>query len=63
MWGTILASGIITTNAINDNSVLEDNFLSYLGSTLNNTMDQVVLCGTPVTASITSLSQIGYKEY
>lgn len=61
--GTIIASGIITSGSIVDNKILEDNFLSYLGSTLANVMDVYCLCGTPITSNITSFSQIGYKEY
>jgi hypothetical protein len=61
--GSIMGSGYINTNSITQNSIFSENFLSYLGSNLDNTMDTIVLCGTPVTSSITVYGNIDYKEY
>jgi len=61
--GTIIAGGIITTNALIPVGSLKRNFLSYLGGTISNVMDEYVLCGTPITNSITSYGGINYKEY
>lgn len=60
--GVIIASSGIATNAILPTGNLKLNFLSYLGSTINNTMDEYVLCMTPITAGVTSYSGISYKE-
>jgi hypothetical protein len=61
--GTVLSSGIITTNSVVDSNILNDNFLSYLGGSLTDVQDIICLCGTPITSGITSYSQVGYKEY
>lgn len=61
--GTLIASGVISTNIGLPTASLKKNFLSFLGSTINNTMDALVLCGTPVTSGITGFGGIAYKEY
>lgn len=60
--GTILAAGSVSTNAQLPANVLRLNFLSWLGSTLNNTMDQIVLCATPITSNISTYSSLAFKE-
>lgn len=61
--GTILASGVVTTNSVTNNNILNDNFLSYLGCSLSNVQDIICLCGTPLTAGISLYGVTGYKEY
>ena len=60
--GTIIASSGISTNSVLPVGNLKLNFLSYLGSTINNTMDQYVLCMTPITNGVTANSGLSYKE-
>lgn len=61
--GRIIASGIINQNAIMPTDIFKDDFLSFLGCTLNNTMDQLVLCIQPISASVTVNGVINFKEY
>lgn len=61
--GTELFSQIINVDSVfAPDSFLQD-FLTVLGGTVDNTMDQIVLCGTPVTASVLSYGTINFKEY
>jgi hypothetical protein len=61
--GDVLAAGYISQNGIVPTKLLEENFFSYLGSTINNTMDEFVLCGTPITTSISTHSTLTFKEF
>lgn len=61
--GRVLASGIVTQNGMMPTNVFESDFLSSLGCTLNNTMDQLVLCVQPISAAVTALAVINLKEY
>jgi hypothetical protein len=61
--GKILASGIVSANTSIQSGVFEKDFLSYLGCSINNTMDVLVLCFTPITASITLNATMTFKEY
>jgi hypothetical protein len=61
--GTIMAGGVVFSNTAGTNDQLSLNYLSWLGGTLNNTMDAYVLCITPLTANISVFGGIGWKEY
>lgn len=61
--GRILASGTVSQNNIMPSGIFEDDYLSFLGSSLNNTMDQIILCVQPVTANATVNGVINFKEY
>lgn len=63
--GTIMASGFITQNSILPTNLLENNFLAYMGGTLNNTMDEYVLCATPLSGvlNVATFASMSYKEY
>jgi hypothetical protein len=61
--GRVLASGIVTQNGMMPTGVFENDFLTSLGSTLDNTMDQIVLCIQPVTTNVTVNGVINFKEY
>lgn len=61
--GRVLCSGILGQNSIIPTNLFEKDFLTYLGGTLNNTMDELVLCVTPITANITLNGVMNFKEY
>lgn len=61
--GRVLASGIVTQNSMMPSGLFENDFLTFLGSTLNNTMDQIVLCIQPMSSNITVNGVINFKEY
>ena len=61
--GRVLASGILTQNSMMPTGIFENDFLTFLGSTLNNTMDQIVLCIQPISTNITVNGVINFKEY
>lgn len=61
--GTVLAAGAISTNGVLPTDILKLNFLSALGSTIANAMDEYVLCITPITTSVTAFSGISYDEF
>jgi hypothetical protein len=61
--GTIIASGYHTQGVPFPAGVLFETFLAVLGGALNGTQDQMILCLTPVTASIASLASMSIKEY
>ena len=60
--GFIVAGNFQSTDLISPTDTLKQNFLSYLGSTPLNVMDEYVLCATPISAS-TVFGGITYKEY
>jgi hypothetical protein len=59
--GTIIAGGV-AAQGMPVNSIFETNFLSFLGSTIANVMDECVLCATPLTANVTLYAGMNYKE-
>lgn len=61
--GREIASGYLSTNAILRTGILKRNFLAFLGSTLANSMDTLVLCIKPITAGVTTFGSISFKEY
>lgn len=60
--GTIINAGTASTNSQLPSGILKKNFLAWLGSTLNNTMDEYVLCATPITSNIVTYSTLSFKE-
>lgn len=60
--GTIIAAGTTSSDLIQPSNILKLNFLSFLGSTLANVMDEYVLCAKPITANITTHNTISFKE-
>ena len=60
--GTVIAAGVIATNMILPTNILKLNFLSFLGSTLANVMDEYVLCVTPIAGNPTTYSTLSFKE-
>jgi len=61
--GTVLFSQIITQNSVFSPEAFLQDFLSVIGSTIANVSDQLVLCGTPITATVATFGAINYKEY
>ena len=61
--GRMIAGGIINLNGVMPSSLFENDFLTYLGGTIDNVMDQLVLCVTPITAGVTLNGTINFKEY
>lgn len=60
--GAIIAAGTTSSTLIQPTGILKLNFLSFLGSTLANVMDEYVLCVTPISVSITSYSTLSFRE-
>lgn len=60
--GTIIAGGTTSSTLIQPTGMLKLNFLSFLGSTLANVMDEYVLCVTPISVSITTYSTLSFRE-
>ena len=60
-----MASGHVSTDANMPTEILEHNFLAYMGGTLDNTMDEYVLCATPLvgTSNVNTFASMSYKEY
>jgi len=63
--GSIMSSGFLTQNSILPTNLLEGNFLAYMGGTLNNTMDEYVLCATPLSgvSNVSTFASMAYKEF
>jgi hypothetical protein len=60
--GRILASGVITSNAMLPTSLFEKDYLLYLGVDIDNTAEALVLVGTPSTSSISAFGSLMLKE-
>lgn len=61
--GTILYSQIIRQGTTFDPGALAQDFLSVLGMSIGDVSDELVLCGTPITATIDTYGTINFKEY
>jgi len=63
--GSVMSSGFLTQNSILPTNLLEGNFLAYMGGTLNNTMDEYVLCATPISgvSNVSTYGSLAYKEF
>jgi hypothetical protein len=61
--GRVLASGIVTQNGMMPSGIFENDFLTSLGSTLTNVMDEIVLCIQPISSTVTVNGVINFKEY
>jgi hypothetical protein len=60
--GAVIAGGTTSSALIQPTGMLKLNFLSFLGSTLANVMDEYVLCVTPITTAVTSYSTLSFRE-
>lgn len=61
--GKILAQGYAVQNGLVSSDVFRKNLLSTLTCSINNTPSTIVLCGTPISATVTTFGTINFKEY
>lgn len=61
--GTVLYSMYVGQNTVIPPNVVDKDFLSDLGLTISNVSDELVLCGTPITANVSSFGTLNFKEY
>jgi hypothetical protein len=61
--GEIIAGGFIQSGVNVSLAQLNLNYLMWLGSTLTNTMDEYVLCITPVGGTLGTFSGIGFRYF
>lgn len=61
--GTVLRSLYLTQNSIIPSGLLDDDYLSVLGSNISDISDILAIVCTPVTATISIFSGISFKEY
>ncbi len=61
--GQVLFSLGISQNVTIPPNVLDSDFLSSLGVSIADVSDEMVLCGTPITATVASHGFISFKEY
>lgn len=61
--GHVLSTAYLTQNSILPTDQLDDDFLSWLGGTIGGTADQIVWCGTPITANVTTFASMDFKQY
>lgn len=61
--GTVLYSYLLVSGQTIPPDLLEDDFLSRLGISIDNVSDELVLCATSVTNTVTIYSNINYKEF
>ena len=67
MWIPIIdhypAVKYITQNSVFDAKVFEEDFLTWLDMSINDVSDVIVVCITPITATISANAVINYKDY
>lgn len=56
--GHVISETFASVNAIMPYGALEREFLSWLGVDINDVSDQMVLCGTPLTATVSAHAEI-----
>jgi hypothetical protein len=61
--GTVLWSNYYVVSTQSPPIILELDYLSNIGMTLANVSDQLVICGTPVTSTVTNYTSMNFKEY
>lgn len=54
---------VLVQNSVIPPNILDKDFLSSIGMGIDNTSDQLIVCGTPVTATVSVTGIIGFKEY
>lgn len=60
--GSEIAGGFLSTNSILPNGTLSENFLAWLGMSIADVPDEVVLCLTPSTATINTYGTLSTEE-
>ena len=61
--GEILFSMALAEDSVIPPNILDEDFLSSIGMGIDNVSDELVLCGTPITATVPVIGIIGFKEY
>ena len=61
--GRVLHSGLLSQGQPVPFGTLDKDFFSYLGCTIDNVMDQIILVVTPLTTNITLNGCLNWKEY
>ena len=61
--GKVLYSAYLAQGSILPTNLLAEDFLSYLGTTLDGESDEIVLCGRPISGSMTCYGMLNIKEY
>lgn len=61
--GEILFSITVTQGVVIPPNILADDFLSSIGMTIADVSDELVICGTPITATVSVHASLGFKEY
>jgi hypothetical protein len=60
--GVVIVAGHTSSTLMQPTGILKLNFLSFLGGSIDNVMDEYVLCVTPLTNAVTSYSTLSFKE-
>lgn len=61
--GTVLFSQVIIQGSVFAPEPFLKDFLTVIGRTIADVSDQIVLCGTPITATVGTFGSIYFKEY
>lgn len=61
--GVILASKYITQDSVMDSRLFEQDYTTWLGMSIGDVSDQIIMCITPLTATISAAGVIDYREF
>lgn len=61
--GITIGAGYISQGLPFPSNVLERDYLSFMGGSIDGTQDEFILCVTPITTNINSHGAITFKEY
>ena len=61
--GTVLFSLYATQGQVIQPTIFEDDYLSYLGSTIADVSDEIWLCVTPITATVGAFGALAFREF
>jgi hypothetical protein len=61
--GTTIMSFIVAQNSVIPPNILTQDFLSILGISINNISDELWVCCSPLTTTITTYGVLNFKEY
>jgi hypothetical protein len=61
--GEKLFARALTQNVVIPPNILDNDFLSSIGMSIADVSDELILCGTPITATVSVTGIIGFKEY
>lgn len=61
--GTKIYSIPLSQNSVIPANLLDSDFLSWLGSTIGDVSDQIWLCGTPISATVSAFGAVMIKQY